>query len=188
MPKRNAQIVFVVILLFIGYLYFYPRTYRPQVDSNPISSLKLPGVVGTVYNLPFNSDSIYEKLGPDTLKDERPEVKENLMFRYERTNVFITLFYKTGDALNYYASCKRNRDHLYKDEGEGNNRYFVTKVTQGRADQFGLFLPINNYDCRSGFLKGNLVIMISSNLDSEKDDQMNLAIKKIALALSKINK
>lgn len=147
--------------------------------------VQVPSVIDSVYNLPFEVSYLHEKLDSNTLKHKRPERKEDIWFRRNRTLVYITLFYNNREALKYYNSFRNIKRPIYKESDTGYSRYFVTYVKQGRADRLGLFLPMDDYYCAAGFLKNNLVIIFSTDLTSKSDDSLNDSIQHIGSLLEK---
>ena len=185
--KKTFVIIAFLLVIIIYWLYYRQRIYSPVFDPSPISSLKFSKVIDSVYSLPFDSSYTFEKSGPEILKTQFPQKKEYIMFRYNDSLVYVTLFYNHQDALDKYNSTMRSGTPVFSQSGIGYDKYFVQYVSQGRADQFGLFLPMKSYYCSSGFLKQNLVIYISSNFSNKRDDTLKLVVRDLGAVLKKLN-
>lgn len=179
-------IVFILLSIYGIYRFFFAQLiYKPVFDASPIFSLNVSKVIDSVYDLPYEYVEEKSQYSPRDIKSIRSGVKEKVKMKYHNTIIYLTLFYNNNQAIERFKS-HISLTPIYEETGSDYNMYYVTYIEQGRADQFGLYLPIKDYYyCYAGFLRQNLVITFNSQLSNKNDESLNEAIKYVGSVLEK---
>jgi len=193
--KKILMVAFITILFVLGGYFiisYYDSKrllYEPHINPEPLLSVYSSSVIDTVLDFPYQSISVKNGINLNTGKSQ-DGIKERIFIHLNRTDIYLTLYYKKADALKLYNFYRNtySSDYIpiYTEKASEGNKFYSTYIEQFKSSETRL--PSGQYCCKAGYLTNNLVVSFSSTLRGKNDNSLNEAIKYIGEMLAEKRK